>query len=299
MGNSSSQTLKQYLTNNVNYTQSVSATLRLQNNSTITSVTVNKIDIENGGPQCCDFIDAEGNPIRNRDGTVATIPGCTGQAILNCEGKGLHITQIAGNDTNVVQEVSSEFAQQLSTQLQNTAQADITNALDQLQQNDLFSGAFDSSRQDVETNITNNINTTLSSNTVLNIVNSAVVNSKSENNTQIINCGIITGDGCNFDQDASTKVLVRNILTSIGDLTQSDAQINDFYTKLNNALTNKQEGIVGTIATVFNNFFEMLGRAGLLILIGGAVVVFILVLLIVAFIFFRKHGVAPMPPTQQ
>ncbi len=278
MGNTSSQSLKQYITSNANYTQNVSATLNLQNSSTINSTNMNDINISAGtSAECC----CKEYGLNSGKCKTTWPPNMCPPGSIQC--KELKIDQTAESNAMAIQQINSEFAQQLSTQLQNTAQADITNALDQLQQNDLISGVFNQSRQHVETEITNNINTTLNSDTVMHIVNSSVVNSVNANKTSFVICGDLIGDQCEFSQNASSKVVIHNILSSIGDLTQNNKEINDFYSKINDALTNKQQGVVGTIGDIFNKFYDTFGRIGIFFMIGGAIVLFILILLPVVF----------------
>jgi hypothetical protein len=273
MGNSSSQDLKNYLTNDVNYQQTVTATLNLQNKSTINSTAINDFSLQNGGPDCCVEYDKDGKK-------VGTLPNCTGTgATIKCEG-GLNIDQSIKSSTTAVQSVSSKFAQQLSTQLQNTAQADIANAVKQLQEG--FFGNNESN-QEVENRIVNKINTTLNSDTVLNIVNSMVINSVNKNTANIVNCGEMSGESCNFTQDITVQILTQNILNSIGDLVQNNQEINDFYNKINNQVSSEQKGL----AALFAQIFAALGEFGLAIIIGSGVLLFILILIIVVALFFR------------
>lgn len=283
MGNKSSQTLKNYITNESIYNQTVNATLNLQNKTTMSTTNVNIAEIDNGGANgganCCVIYDANGNPVK-KDGVAQVLPGCTGTtATMNCN---VIIDQNASSNQYAVQSIDSSFAQQLSTQLQNTAKADVSNALDQLQETDPT--MFDNeSKQDVENHINNVIDTTLTSNTTLNIVNSAVIASLNKNKAKLINCGTLTGEQCNFSQNASSKMVTHNILNSVANLAQSNKELNDFYTKVNNALTNKQEGIVGTLSGVLNSLFDSLGKVGLaiiiivgLVILGGAILVVVL-----------------------
>ena len=263
MGNTSSQSLKQYITSNVNYTQNVSATLNLQNSSTINSTNMNEINISAGtSAECC----CKEYALNSGKCKTTWPPNMCPPGSIQC--KELKIDQTAESNAMAIQQINSEFAQQLSTQLQ---------------QNDLISGVFNQSRQHVETEITNNINTTLNSDTVMHIVNSSVVNSVNANKTSFVICGDLIGDQCEFSQNASSKVVIHNILSSIGDLTQNNKEINDFYSKINDALTNKQQGVVGTIGDIFNKFYDTFGRIGIFFMIGGAIVLFILILLLVVF----------------
>jgi uncharacterized membrane protein len=270
MGAQASQTLKEYVTNNVNYQQTVSSTLHLDNSTTINAINMNSTIIDNGDARrCCSIIHGE---------DVTILPGCSAaDATINCSS--FQIGQTINQEVDVVQEIDSEYAQQLSTALQNTTQSDIANALDQLQENDLLSGFGNKTKQQIETDITNNINTTLNTNTVIDIVNSITANSRNENNTTLYNCGLITGENCNIDQNISTKIVAQNILSSVADLAQNNSQINDFYTKLNNILSQKQKGEAATIADAIAAFFST--ELGIILIIVGAIFIFIIIVVII------------------
>ncbi len=276
MGNSSSQTLKEYISTNVSFSQTVKTSLNLENLTNISTFNKQNATIINGGPGCCEiFVDGE---------YEGALPGCTGtDASLSCGAGG--IAQTIDQNVTVIQEIDSEFSQDLATQLQNTAQADVSSALDQLQQNDLLSGMFNQTKQDVNTTVSNNINTTLDTETVENIVNSAVINSYNEQESAIVNCGTLVVAGDCSNQAIQITILVQNILSSIGDLVQSNSEVNDFYTKVNNTLSQKQQGVFGTFVDMFSNL-------GVAWIIAGAVFFFI-ILIVIFMLLFRKGGSTP------
>jgi hypothetical protein len=297
MGNSSSQSVSDYITNSSTYTQTVSTTLKLGNKATMNTTNVNNVTFGNGGAGCCEFKDAKGNPILDKEGKAQYLPGCSAtSATINCGKNGIIFDQNEKSNQIAIQSIDSKFSQQLSTQLQNAAKADVANALKQLQQNDI-SSLFNKTAQDVETDVTNTINTTLNNDTMIKIVNSAVVNSFNVNKNEFINCGVISGEQCNFTQNASSKAVIQNTLSSVGQLVQNNKQLNDFYTKVNNELTNKQQGEVGTIADVFNNLFKSMGKLGLIFLVIGILVVFVILIVIVMLVLRgrRKQSIVVAP----
>lgn len=280
MGNSQ-QKLENYITNSVTYSQVISSTLNLKNASDTNVIGVQSFKIQNGGSQmcCCQTATAEGD-------CTSFYPSseCT-PAKIDCPN--ISVGQTVTNDIKIVQQIDSQFTQQLAAQLQNTAQADVANALDQLQKVDPTT--WQSISQDSINDVKNEIDQRINVDNVSNIVNNVITNLYNAQTQTINNCGVITGDACDFSQNIANTVTVQNILTSLANQFSDATATNDLYNKVQTSMSQTQEGALATVSDAISNFFSSLGEFALAFLIGGGIFVFILIIVFV-FIFFRGGG---------
>ena len=282
MGNTN-QKLENYITNNVKYSQVISSTLNLKNTSDTNVINVQSFKIQNGGSQmcCCETATAEGDCVQ-----FYPTSDCA-QAQINCPN--INIGQTINNNIRVVQQIDSQFTQQLAAQLQTIAQADIANAIEQMQQADPTS-AFAKASQEILNNVTNEIDQRINVENVSNIVNNVLTNIYNAQTQTINNCGVITGEMCDFSQDIYTTILVQNILSAVANQFSDATATNDLYTKVTTDMSQSQTGVVGSIAGAISGLFESLGSLALILIIGGGLVIFIIIAVIVALVFFKGGG---------
>jgi hypothetical protein len=259
MGNTASQSIGNYLTNNATYTQIISSHLDAHNKTGVNVVNTNNksVSVGKGGKLDCENLQA-------------------GQKVTN-------------NET-IAQSINSNLAQQMSAQLRNTAQADVKNALDQMQKNDPISGFANKTKQEVMTMVTNNINNTLKTENFLKLVNETLSSTVNENKMTLEVLGEITGKTCDFTQGIANTIAVTNVLSSVGKQFSEGDAANKFFDATSGKLSQEQTGVVGTVTGAISDFFAKIGQLGLILIIGGALFVFLVIAIITALIFFRGGG---------
>nr|QBK87495.1 MAG: hypothetical protein LCMAC201_04050 [Marseillevirus LCMAC201] len=284
MGNSSSQTLSNYVANTSSYKNTVNESLT---NKATTKANVGTSEIASvtvGGEAACCII----------PGTKIPITGCTGGRI-QCDD--FHISQDTKQKTTIITKVSSDTTTDLINNLKTAAKNDIKNKLDQISAG-IFAGAFNSSKQDVTDAANNEVDTVLTTNITQNNISEILSNTTGTEKETLYVCGVLTGKDCTLDQKLATNVSVINIATMIGKLAENNTKLNTFYTKVNNTLTQK---------SVIADFLDKLGMLGIIAVVGG--IIFLLIIAaIVVFVMIMKNrkkkshlpaptGPAPLIPT--
>jgi hypothetical protein len=307
-GNSSKQTLKEYITNSADFQSTVKTTLNLTNTSQTSVRSVNNLSIVNGGSACCTYptttttTTMEQDPAFPNDKTktkpkvttvtgTGTLPNCDPTKLnptMNC--KNFTIGQSISSNVNVINSVDSSYTQNLASKIQETASNQISDTLKNAQTNDLLSGFGNKSKQDIEDTINNSLKVVLTKEVVTNIVNSAVATQNMENKSQILNCGTFgTPDtDCTFDQNIAINLLVNNILSSIANVVSNDATLADYANKLLVVAEQEQTGPIGA-------FFKAIGTIGIVIISIIAGVIF-LIMIVGLFLLLRGSGGSSYPP---
>lgn len=252
MGNSSSQSVKNYVTNSTKYSQITSEQLNLANKADVSSYNMQNFTLLNG-------------------------TGCPdpSKALIDC--KNFKIGQTIDQEVNIVQEIDSEVAEKMANKLNAQAQTDIAAAMDQIQELDpgWFGEIMNSTRQELETKVKNEVENSVTSETVMDITNEVLADTINEQEETVSNCGTIRGEySCDMGQDIANKITVSNILSNLVDKVSENETTSDFYTKATEQLSQEQEGVVGTIGDIFKElkWFFIIGA----IVLGLILVVFII-----------------------
>lgn len=261
MGNSTSQSVKNYVTNSTEYSQITREELELANKADVSTYNMQNFKLLNG-------------------------TGCTNPsaAQINCDN--LNITQKIDQKVDIVQEIDSNVAEKMANKLNAQAQTDIKAAMDQLQELDpgWFGEVMNSSRQELETKVKNSVKNSVTSETVMSITNEVLSTTINEQDETVSNCGIISGKNCNMGQEIANTVTVSNILSSIVDKVSENETTSDFYTKATEKLSQEQEGTVGSVMDFLKEFKWFF-------IIGGI----IFGLLLFAFVAYKLFGSGGVP----
>ena len=276
MGNQSSQTLSNYVSNNSVYSQSIKSVLDLSNATNISSTSIQSFTLKNGSAaECC--LSSTPTPPQTTTATSgdaivpapSPYPGC--MSIIPTISCGtVKIGQTITQKTSVVQNISSEFIQKIATNLQNSANTAIDDKLAQTDEADI-KRLFNTTKQDLSTKVKNSVKTTLSTENITKIANTVTANTFNQQTQTITNCGLITGDQCDFGQEIHLAIVVNNILTAIGQMLQDTTVVNDFYTKLTQDVKQEQKatGFAGLLASI-GDFITKFGTTALIV--GGVIV---------------------------
>lgn len=244
MGNSTSQTVKNYVTNSTEYNQIMKQALTNTNTADVSTYNLQNMTVEIGSG-----------------------------AELDCEN--VDFSQKITENVTVVQNLDSKAAETLANSLQAAADNDIETAADQLQELDpgWFGEIGNSSKQEAITKVKNAVKNTVSSENVMTITNEILTKTINEQNKTFTINGKISGKMCNFSQDIVGNVLVQNILSSVSERVSENETISDFFNKSKITASQEQEGTVGSVMDVLKEFKWVFIIAG--IVLGLMLVIFI------------------------
>lgn len=259
MGQTASQTLENYVESNNEFKAIVKNNLEAGNRTSISSTNANLIDIQVGHEMCCP---------KN--------PPCIPPPFLNCN---LDVSQSIGSTINITQSMDASTVTTMMNELISKMAADLDNKLDQVQKNDPLAIA-NSVKQDIRNKIIQNVRSELNLETSMDLVNEVLINTYNSNTFKINMCSgtIGTGGTCKIDQNITTEIYVKNILSAIANTAASNKQVSDFYAKVTNAASQKQEGAIATLADMLTSMVQSLGAFGIsLILLPIALIIFIVI----------------------
>lgn len=279
MGNTSSQTVKEYIESKTSYEVSVENTITVNSSSTVKQTGINQVTLTVGDPgDCCTYCTSQYDPQTGVcGGTIAQLNNCTGGS---CGGD-LNLTMTNIAESEVITSINTELASNITNNLKNAISADLSAKLTELDEGGVLDKIFpNKSVKDVEMEFSSEFDATMETVNEQDLYNSVLQTTITANNADITICGYIGGD-CNINQLNSLQAQVKNILSAVGSLLQNNDVINDIYIKIAAEVSEETCGWTCQLAKFFTSIFGIL-------VIGG--VVLLIILAIVAVVIWKSGG---------
>lgn len=274
MGNSSSQEIKNSITNNTNYSQKIINELKTDIQNSSDSLTFQSISIMNGSKDVCDN-------------------AANAQILCN-----MNIGQTVDIKTQFVNKVDAQTIQKMTSELKDTANAQLDSILDSIQKGDAIA---DNVNQTIKNNVKNTINETITEDNITSLIEKNLSKTDNTQKLEIVNCGIFGKEGqdCNINQDVAISIIANNMVSSFADQLSQAQSVIDLATKVVDSEKSEQSGLLSSILDSFEDYFKNIGLVGLLIFVGVGIFIFIIIIFLVYLIFFRKKTPQNIPPNMQ
>lgn len=253
MGQSSSSSVYEYVTNNTEINDSVTNSIEVQNNTTTANYQINSnvIDVGVASVCCAGFSSPEVQkqclanigPLANGDPAQE----------ISCGNAGLNIIQSGNLNIKVSKQVTADSNASLINSVADQLSAQLTAAVNQSNKAALFSTTFDSSNSSVAvSNIKNSFVSDLNVSLSQDIQSNYRANSGQVNYNKISLCnGTIKGNGCNISQTFSFELYVTSVIGCVA----ATASKNDEVVKAFNWVKdNTKQTNTNWLSDIFDQF---------------------------------------------
>lgn len=262
MGNH--QSLQSYILNEMDIKSTVNAAITSKNFSSGNSVSIQFVDISNGI-----YYDKKGNqiPCPNLNSSIPPT--------YNCGKSGFNISQNISQNLKIVDETKLNIVAELASKISQTAQ----NKMDDLlkQHVDSIIPSPNSTTQEVLNVVQNIVRDQLTINLTTNVLQEACASVRNEQQIKVGNCGIISGEGCNFNQNSLVDISISNISTIIANILADNEALATYFNEIKSV---QEQTVTNPISTFFNNLANLGPLAIILIsivligvfIVGGIVI---------------------------